>query len=183
VRWLNEPAHWSVSDDVLTVTAEAGTDFWRTTHYGYVRDTGHVYGADLAGDFDLAVWVRGAYADQYDQAGAMIRVDEAHWLKTGIELADGRMRLSTVITLEYSSWAVADLPPRIAELGLLLARRGDAVEVRYLADGGTRDPAAMELAAIAYLPPGRPVFAGAMCAAPSGGGFTVSFHDLTIVAA
>jgi uncharacterized protein len=180
VRWLNEPAQWSVSGDGLTVTADAGTDFWCTTHYGYVRDTGHVYGADLTGDFDLAVRVRGAYADQYDQAGAMILVDDEHWLKTGIEFVDGRVRLSTVITLQYSSWAVADLPPGTAELGLLLARRGDSVEVRYRAGDAADDPAAMELAAIAYLPPGRPVLAGAMCAAPSGGGFVVSFHGLTI---
>jgi uncharacterized protein len=183
VRWLNEPARWSLSGDVLTVTADAGTDFWRTTHYGYVRDTGHVYGADITGDFDLAVRVRGAYADQYDQAGAMILADDEHWLKTGIEFVDGRMRLSTVVTLEYSSWAVAELPPGTSELGLLLARRGDSVEVRYRADGGPGDPAGMELAAVAYLPPGRPVLAGAMCAAPSGGGFAASFHDLTLVAA
>lgn len=183
MRWLNEPARWSVSGDVLSVTPDAHTDFWRTTHYGYVRDTGHVYGADLTGDFDLAVRVRGAYADQYDQAGAMVRVDEGHWLKTGIELVDGRMRFSTVVTIQYSSWAVADLPPETAELSLLLARRGDSVEVSYRADGAANEPAAMKLAAVAYLPPGRPVLAGAMCAAPSGRGFPVSFHDLTIDAA
>jgi regulation of enolase protein 1 (concanavalin A-like superfamily) len=181
MRWLNEPRQWSVKDDVLTVTADPETDFWRTTQYGYVRDSGHVYGTDVPGDFDLTVGVRGAYAGQYDQAGAMVRVDEEHWLKTGIEFVDGRMRFSTVVTLEYSSWCVADLPLGLAELDLLLARRGDSIEVRYRAAGSPEDPAAMQLAAVAYLPPGRTVFAGAMCAAPDGHGFTVSFHDLTIV--
>jgi regulation of enolase protein 1 (concanavalin A-like superfamily) len=176
MRWLNEPKQWSADDDVLTVTADPGTDFWRQTHYGYVTDTGHLYGTPVTGDFDLSVVVDGAYADQYDQAGAMIRVDDRHWLKTGIEFVDGRPRFSTVVTLEYSNWAVADLPPDCTELTLLLARRGDSVEVRYrMGDSG-----AMALAGVVYLPPGPPALAGAMCAAPTGAGFTVSFRELTV---
>lgn len=175
MEWINEPAQWSAADGVLTVTADAGTDFWRTTHYGFVRDSGHVYGEEMPGDFDVSVRVRGAYEDQYDQAGVMIRVDERHWVKTGVEYVDGRSRFSTVVTLGYSSWAVASLPPGASELGLQLARRGDAVEVRYSVDGGPAD-----LAAIVYLPPSVPAFAGAMCAAPEGGGFKASFHDLAI---
>lgn len=183
MRWLNEPRQWSTDNDLLTVTADAGTDFWRTTHYGYVTDSGHLFGADVSGDHDLTVVVSGNYAEQYDQAGAMIRVDDGHWLKTGIEFVDGRARFSTVVTLEYSSWSVADLPSESTEVALLLARRGDSVEVRYLAGDRVADPADMELAAVAYLPPGRPVLAGAMCAAPTGSGFTVSFRGLAIAPA
>ncbi|HTA09235.1 MAG TPA: DUF1349 domain-containing protein, partial [Streptosporangiaceae bacterium] len=76
MEWINEPGQWSAADGVLTVTADAGSDFWRTTHYGFVRDSGHVYGREVDGDFNLSVRVRGAYADQFDQAGAMVRVDE-----------------------------------------------------------------------------------------------------------
>jgi regulation of enolase protein 1 (concanavalin A-like superfamily) len=175
VQWLNEPARWSAAGRTLTVTADAGTDFWRTTHYGFVRDTGHLYGEQLGGDFDLSVLVRGAYAAQYDQAGVMVRIDERRWLKTGIEFVDGQIRFSTVVTLDYSSWAVAGLPPGLTELELVLARRGDAVEVRYRADAGP-----VELAAVAYLPPREAALAGPMCAAPEGGGFEVAFRDLRI---
>jgi regulation of enolase protein 1 (concanavalin A-like superfamily) len=175
VQWINEPAHWSAADGAVTMTADGATDFWRTTHYGFVHDNGHVYGDIVDGDFDLTMRVRGAYADQYDQAGAMVRIDEQNWLKTGIEYVDGRIRFSTVITLEYSSWTVADLRPETDELSLHLARRGDAVEIRFGADGDARD-----LAGVVYLPPGRPAFAGAMCAAPDGTGFEVSFRDFAI---
>jgi regulation of enolase protein 1 (concanavalin A-like superfamily) len=75
VKWINEPAQWWAADSVLTVTADGGTDFWRTTHYGFVHDNGHVYGDEVDGDFDLTMRVSGAYADQFDQAGAMVRVD------------------------------------------------------------------------------------------------------------
>lgn len=183
MRWLNEPRQWSAAGEVLTMTADPGTDFWQRTHYGYVTDNGHLYGADMSGDFDLRVVVSGAYADQYDQAGAMVRVDERHWLKTGIEFVDGRARFSTVVTLGYSSWAVADLPRECTELGLMLARRGDSVEVRYVAGDRCDDPGAMDLGAVAYLPPGRPALAGVMCAAPEGRGFTVSFRGLSVLPA
>jgi regulation of enolase protein 1 (concanavalin A-like superfamily) len=176
VEWINEPAHWSAADGVLTVMADAGTDFWRTTHYGFVRDSGHVYGEWVDGDFDLTMQVRGAYAGQYDQAGAMVRVDEQHWLKTGIEYVDGRIRFSTVTTLVYSSWTVADLPGGSADLALRLVRQRDAVEIRY----GLRGDAD-ELAGVVYLPPNRSAFAGAMCAAPAGNGFEVSFSDVAII--
>jgi uncharacterized protein len=175
VQWLNEPAQWSDQPGALVVTADAGTDFWRITGYGFIRDNGHLYGEQVDGDFELSVRVRGAYGEQYDQAGAMVRIDERRWLKTGIEYFEGRQRFSTVITLEHSSWAVADLPADPGELSLLVTRRGDAIEVRYHLEG-----TASELAALVYLPPGEAVVAGAMCAAPDGKGFQVSFHDLTI---
>lgn len=70
---------------------------------------------------------------------------------------------------------MADLRRDPGEVGLLVTRRGDAIEVRYRLDGGES-----ELAALAYLPPGEQVLAGAMCAAPEGSGFEVTFHDLTI---
>jgi uncharacterized protein len=157
------------------VTTDGGTDFWRITGYGYIRDNGHLYGEQLDGDFTLSMRVRGSYAAQYDQAGAMVRVDERRWIKTGIEYFDGRPRFSTVITAEHSSWALADLPSGLDELSLSVTRRGDAIEVRYRL--GNAESA---LAALAYLPPSEQVLAGAMCAAPEGSGFHVTFHDLTI---
>jgi regulation of enolase protein 1 (concanavalin A-like superfamily) len=175
VEWINQPAQWSEAGGVLTVLAETGTDFWRTTHYGFIRNNGHVYGAEMHGNFDMSLRFRGRYTEQYDQAGAMVRVDEKHWLKTGIEYVDGRKRFSIVATLEYSSWFVADLPADAAELSLLLVRRGDSVEISYGVDEGEK-----QLAGVVYLPPGQAAFAGAMCAAPDGGGFEVTFHDLVI---
>ena len=77
----------------------------------------------------------------------------------------------------YSSWMMADLPEGTAEVGLRLSRRGEAVEIRYEAAG--RAP---ELAALLYLPPDREMLAGVMCAAPESEGFTVSFHDLKVMA-
>lgn len=175
MEWLNEPASWQRTDDVLQVNVDPGTDFWRVTGYGYIRDSGHVYGEVLAGDLDVAVRIRGNWSAQYDQAGVMLRADERTWLKTGIEFFEGRPRLSTVLTLGLSSWTVANLPDDTNDVSLRLSRRGDAVEIRY----STGD-SAPDLAALVYLPPDAELLAGVMCAAPEGAGFSVSFHELRI---
>jgi regulation of enolase protein 1 (concanavalin A-like superfamily) len=175
MQWLNEPASWQRTGDVLRVSVDPGTDFWRTTGYGYVHDNGHIYGEPLPGDLDVSVRVRGAFANQYDQAGIILRADEHTWLKTGLEFFEGRPRLSTVLTLGCSSWMVADLPPGTDDVTLRASRRGDAVEVRYSAGDG-----AAELAALVFMPPGREMLAGIVCAAPEGTGFSVAFHDLRI---
>jgi regulation of enolase protein 1 (concanavalin A-like superfamily) len=175
MEWLNEPASWQRTGDVLTVSVDPGTDFWRETGYGYIRDSGHVYGEVLAGDLDVSVRLRAVLETQFDQAGVMLRADEQTWLKTGIEFFEGRPRLSTVLTLGRSSWMVTDLPNGADDILLRVSRRGDAVEVRYLVGDGQP-----ELAALVYMPPGAEMLAGVMAAAPEGPGFRVSFHELHV---
>lgn len=90
MQWLNEPHQWQHSDDAIRITVDAGTDFWRKTHYGFIRDNGHVYYQTASGDFSVEVKVTGASRDLYDQAGLMVRIERhAHWIKTGIESVHG----------------------------------------------------------------------------------------------
>jgi regulation of enolase protein 1 (concanavalin A-like superfamily) len=175
LRWLNEPRAWSFSGGVLAVTADAATDFWRTTHYGYDRGTGHVYGELIAGDATVGARVEGAYADQYDQAGLMIWIDERNWLKAGIEFYEGQLRLSTVVTVDYSNWSLSTLPPDLRAIWLRMERQRETVKIHYSVDGDS-----YQLAALVYLPPDREALAGVMCAAPDGNGFRTTFTDLTV---
>jgi regulation of enolase protein 1 (concanavalin A-like superfamily) len=167
--WVNEPAKWAVDGDELTVTTDAHTDFWRTTHYGFVRDTGHILGRTLTGDFTLRATFAGQYRDQYDQAGIVLRVDAANWIKTGIELVDGHQQLSVVVTRDVSDWSVVPAPDA-ARITIEAERTGDTVTVR---SGGT-------MLRLAYLPPGVPVLAGVMCASPDGSGYQVTFSAVSI---
>jgi regulation of enolase protein 1 (concanavalin A-like superfamily) len=173
--WLNEPPAWRTDGDALVVTAGAKTDFWRLTHYGFVRDNGHLYGRRVAGDFEAEVTVRGEYAAQYDQAGLMVRVDETTWLKCGIELVDGVQQVSAVVTRDYSDWSVVPLAESPQALHLTVRREGSALQVRYALDGGPE-----ALLRLAYLPMGEAVLVGPMCAAPDGDGFTVRFEAFAV---
>ncbi|HEV7974309.1 DUF1349 domain-containing protein [Amycolatopsis sp.] len=173
--WLNAPKSWEGGDG-LTVTTEPDTDFWRTTHYGFVRDTGHVLGRTVEGDFVVRTTFSGAYQDLYDQAGVMLRIDEENWIKTGIEYVDGEQLLSVVVTRGVSDWSVVSLPISPDSVTIAVDRTGDTVTVRYGLDGA--EPATM--ARLAYFPPTVPTLAGVMCASPQGTGFAVTFSGLEI---
>lgn len=174
-RWLNEPASWTADGDVLRVTTDPDTDFWRTTHYGYVRDTGHVLGVDREGDFELTVTFAGEYTEQYDQAGIGLWLDDQNWIKSGIELVDGQHQISAVVTREVSDWSVVALPEPAASVTVHAARTGDTVTVSYGLNGAS--PATM--LRLAYFPPKLSVLAGVMCASPTGKGFTTRFDNVS----
>ena len=175
MQWLTEPKSWSVESEHIAVAVSGGTDFWRKTHYGFVRDNGHFGYVEAAGDFEATVKVLGAYRDLYDQAGLMLRSDEAHWIKTGIEYVHGVQYVSAVVTNDFSDWSVAPLAGSPPALWLRLVRKAEAVEIFYSLDG-----AAYTLLRIAYLPPAPSIAVGVMCAAPDGQGFDVVFEDFRI---
>jgi regulation of enolase protein 1 (concanavalin A-like superfamily) len=103
--WLNPPSKWSLDNACLQATTDAATDFWRETHYGFTRDSGHFFGSPVAGDFTAQLRVRAKYEALYDQAGIMIRIDDRQWVKAGLENSDGENRLSSVLTIGQSDWA------------------------------------------------------------------------------
>ncbi|MFI6326339.1 DUF1349 domain-containing protein [Nonomuraea sp. NPDC050556] len=177
-QWINPPRQW-VADDGLSLFCEPGTDLWRKTHYGYTYDTAHLFGRIVPGDFRLTVTLEGDYAEQYDQAGAVLRIDERTWIKAGVEYVDGGYTLSTVVTRERSDWSVVPLHSVADHVTFDLERVGDAVTVRYGLDGERPD----HLLRLAHFPAEAPVFAGAMAAAPAGKGFTVRFNEVRVTAA
>src|SRR5437588_7217338 len=173
--WYNEPPRWNVDGETITIRSGPKTDFWRTTHYGFIRDNGHFYHHRIVGDFLVEVKVRGAYAALYDQAGLMVRVDEANWMKCGIEFVDGVQQVSAVVTREYSDWSVVPLRDPPPALWLRVSRRGSALEVQYAVDGER-----YALLRLAYLPPAEAVRVGPMCASPEGNGVSVAFEGFTV---
>lgn len=175
MQWFNPPAAWKDENGRLTVTTAPHSDFWRITHYGFTRDSGHFYHQDAPGDFTVEVRVDGKYKDLYDQAGLMLRVDECNWIKTGIEFFDEHQHVSAVVTRDFSDWSVVQLADRPASLWLRVTRKAEAVQIFYSLDGKT-----YTLLRMAYLKPSAVTQVGPMCASPDGGGFEVIFRDFTV---
>lgn len=175
MEWLNEPPAWKKSGRIISVSAGAKTDFWRKTHYGFIRDNGHFFHQPIEGDFKAEVKIVGHYQSLYDQAGLMVRLDESNWLKCGIEFVDGIQQASVVVTRDYSDWSVLPLSSNPTSLWLRLTRRGDAIEIHY-----SLNREAYTMLRMAHLTLSPTVNAGLMCAAPEGDGFTVEFEDFSI---
>ncbi len=105
--WLNEPGRWTAKDDSLQIVTDEATDFWRETHYGFTRDSGHFLSFPTGEAFTAELRVQGDFQALYDQAGIMVRIDAQHWVKAGIEFADGRAMLASVLTAGQSDWATS----------------------------------------------------------------------------
>ncbi len=175
MTWLNEPPFWDEEGDVLTVRTGDRTDFWRETHYGFVRDDGHLYGREVEGDFGASVAFSGEYRELYDQAGLMVRLDERNWVKAGIEFTDGLLHLSVVVTRGFSDWSVRPLKGDPGEVRLRISRYGDALKVEAaFGEGG------FETSRLAYLPPGGTALVGPMCCSPQRAGFVARFRDFQV---
>ncbi|WP_413159972.1 DUF1349 domain-containing protein [Capilliphycus salinus ALCB114379] len=175
MQWYNEPPKWTEKENRIQVVSGAKTDFWRKTHYGFIRDNGHFYYQEITGNFTAEVKIIGEYQALYDQAGLMIRQDEKNWLKCGIEFVNGVQQASVVVTRDYSDWSVLPLPENPASIKLRLKRNAEAVEVEYSVDGDR-----YTLLRLAYLSTQERLQVGLMCASPDGEGFSVAFEDLKI---
>ena len=175
MEWYNKPGNWKVQADKISITSSAKTDFWRETHYGFIRDNGHFFYETVTGDFIVEVKITGEYQDLYDQAGIMVRLDEANWLKCGIEYVNGVQQVSAVVTRTYSDWSVVPMPENPPSLWVRVTRRGTAVEVHYSVDGEQ-----YTMLRLAYLTPVATLNVGVMCASPEGNGFPITFEGFKI---
>jgi uncharacterized protein len=172
--WYNEPPRWFALNGRVTMHAAPQTDFWRLA--GTARDNGHFYYQRQAGDFQIGCRFSGGYHTQYDHAGLMVRVDEAHWIKCGIEFYNGAQHLSAVVTREFSDWSIASLATTPQSPWLRLKRQDAVIEIEYSLDG-----IHYQLLRQAYFSPVEVMDVGLMCASPEGPGFAVTFENISIV--
>ena len=134
-RWTREPAGTRLDGGTLVVAASEGSDYWRTTHYGFVHDDGH----GLLGEWpaDAAVEVTfesSSLTALYDQAGVLLYAGPEQWVKAGLELSDGVLHLGAVVTNGVSDWSMAPVPDWAGQRITIRASRGgvagDAVTIR-----------------------------------------------------
>ncbi|MBS2938367.1 DUF1349 domain-containing protein [Nocardioides sp. J2M5] len=170
-RWLHEPT-WRVPDDELVVDAAKGSDLWRHTSYGFVRDSAHALLQPIAAGQAFEVDVHASMSEQFDQAGVLLRVDEERWLKAGLELADGRLGLGVVMTDGRSDWSTAPVDDWAGTwVRIRVSVADDSVTVRARPDRG-----AWQLVRLVPFDGSRAATAGPYCAAPSRSGWTARFR-------
>lgn len=172
--WLNPPPSSNLTVETLTIETGARTDFWRDTLYGFRRDSGHALLLPVEGDFTAHVSFEGDYTALYDQAGFMIRQDEGHWIKAGVEFSDGMANLSVVVTREASDWSTLAIPGLVEPQRLRLTRLGAAVVIQ------ARNAAnRWQLLRVAPFPKG-PALIGPMACSPERAGFRARFTELEV---
>jgi regulation of enolase protein 1 (concanavalin A-like superfamily) len=175
MKWFNQPKKSTPNAAGLKMTVDPATDYWRITHYGFIRDNGPFYYAEQAGDFEASVKITGAYKELFHQAGLMVRIDNKNWIKCGIEYVDGVQNVSAVVTRNVSDWSVVPRHDSPKSIWLKLLRKGDFVEIKYSFDNKKFD-----MLRLAYFPPKVKAMIGMVAAAPGKLPFDVTFEDFKI---
>lgn len=171
-RWTHPPVSAREDPESLVVTAAEGSDAWRLTSYGFVHDTEHALVAPFPEGSAMEVEFTAAFSEQFDQAGLFVRVSDAHWVKAGVEFADGAAQLGAVVTDGRSDWSLAPVPDWVGRRVLIRASRsGDALTIRARVDD---DP--LRLVRIVPLAPDAVAKAGPFTCAPTRAGLIVPFH-------
>lgn len=173
-HWINPPPAFARTGDRLTVTTGKETDYWNNTFYGFKHANGHFLATPVGGDFSLTVRFSAPYGTLYDQAGAMLRVDDDNWLKCGVEFTDGRKNFSVVVTRDdQSDWSVMPLEGEVsAPVTLRLTRHAEALRIEV------EEAGVFHLARLAFLDMPDDIEAGPMCCSPVGEGLVVTFEQI-----
>ena len=174
MKWYNEPSSWHQEGERLLVKSDPKTDFWRKTHDGGIRDSGHFYHRVIGRHFTAEVKLSGRYTSLYDQAGLMIRLDELNWMKCGIEYVNGTQNASVVCTRDWSDWSVIPLP-NPPTVWFRACYQATTCEVYYSLDGEK-----YTMIRQAFLPEARNYQVGLMIASPTGDGFEVEFEGFQV---
>lgn len=176
-QWLNEPRQWALYEDVLKVATDHGTDFWRETHYGFVRDNGHAFLAEVPASFTAQLKIRARYSTLYDQAGLMVRLDDKHWVKVGAEYNDGKAALSTVLTTTYSDWSTGPFEENAEEFWIRATVAKGVLRVQASADG-----LCWPMIRLCPFPQAARYKVGPMCCTPERAGLEVEFSQFSVSA-
>jgi regulation of enolase protein 1 (concanavalin A-like superfamily) len=179
-RWLNRPPSWRVDPSLpgLIVEPSAQTDFWQETHYGFRSDNGHFLFTEIAGDFSITTKLRFVPANQYDQAGLMVRNGPLSWIKTSVEYEPhGPSRLGAVVTNRgFSDWSVQNFMREKSEICLRIRKEGGDFIIEFAFD----EHSDWTLMRIAYLEAAAPLACGLYACSPKGAGFKAEFSFVQI---
>ncbi|TXH69583.1 MAG: DUF1349 domain-containing protein [Thiothrix sp.] len=124
-NWLNQPKHFQLSTDRLSITTEPHTDLWQRSYYGFRNDNAPALLFELKDNFSLSFQVDFEYQARFDQCGVLIYLDSDNWFKASIEYENAEFsRLGSVVTNQgYSDWATQDIST-VHTARYRLSRRG-----------------------------------------------------------
>eukprot|EP00058_Branchiostoma_floridae_P018813 XP_002604302.1 hypothetical protein BRAFLDRAFT_88591 [Branchiostoma floridae] len=122
LTWLNEPQDFMLRADGtngILVTPKEKSDFWRKTYYTpeLINDNGHLLYAPVTDtNCVMETLFEVSAANQFDQAGLMVRYDHEHWLKTVENKAHDEDRWDFIRILHLEP-PVPTSDPQVAMMG------------------------------------------------------------------
>ena len=174
----------------FTLACPASTDLWRSPPSSNRANTPFIYRTVRVSDFKSAkVTVNGPWTKLYDQGGLCMIItspgeEQTKWIKTGVEMMDGKPRVSCVVTHTWADWG---LHPIVADdmssATVEFVVKDGKLWVYLYGDEGERYPL-REITWWAALPGDAECKIGVSAARPGneGGVLNVEYKDLVVKA-
>ncbi len=136
-EWYNEPENVVFLDHEMKIVARSQTDFWQSLHHQIKKDNAHFFYKKSSGNFSIVIKWRFDKAENFNQCGIMVRLDERNWFKASILSKDeNNPEIGTCLTVSgYSDWAGTPLSAVPHEIFYKLEKKGEDFICSYSLDG------------------------------------------------
>ena len=139
LKWIREPAAYSILPDRITITTNPHTDLWQRTYYHFRNDNAPVLQMETEEKY-FSFTVKTDFAEsghRFDQCGVVMYLDSENWLKGSVEYENETYQhLGSVVTNHgYSDWATTEIPADVKSMWYRLSRREDDYCIECSRDG------------------------------------------------
>ena len=138
LKWIRQPASFSIANDQIEIVTEPCTDLWQRTYYHFRNDNAPVLQMETDEKFFSFV-VKTAFESKhrFDQCGIVMYLDSENWLKASIEYENEAFQhLGSVVTNNgYSDWATTEIDAGIRSMWYRFSRREDDYCIECSDDG------------------------------------------------
>ena len=179
LQWQGQVDSYKLQDGVgLLVHPSDKTDFWSKTYYDppFVKNDGATLTYRVPAGVDtwsLELHFSVEAYNQFDQAGIIVLVDSARWMKTGIEYVDGIPRMGAVVTNNYSDWSTQPWQGETSKFKIRVSRIRHSLVAEY----HDKEWNFMRIARLTDIEvPDTSVSVGAYTCAPTKSGMTATFY-------
>ena len=139
MKWIREPAEFTVSNERIEIVTEPHTDLWQRTYYHFRNDNAPVLQIETDEKYFSFV-VRTDFSDshhRFDQCGIVMYLDSDNWLKASVEYENEKFQhLGSVVTNHgFSDWATTAVPSDVRVMWYRFSRREDDYCIECSYDG------------------------------------------------
>ena len=179
LRWIREPADYSISDERIEITTKPHTDLWQRTYYHFRNDNAPVLQIETDEKFfSFTVKTEFFTKCRFDQCGIVLYLDSDNWLKASIEYENEKFQhLGSVVTNNgFSDWATVEIPAGIGSMWYRLSRREDDYCIECSDDGESFK----QMRVCHLCKGGRRISFGVYACSPEDSSFKAVFTEMSV---
>ena len=164
MQWLNQPAQFDISDNVLQIITAKGTDYFNNPEDSSITATAPFLHTDIQGDFVAKALVQPDFSSMWNAVCLMVYIDSLHWIKFAFENSDATgPSVVSVVTRNVSDDSNGAILNDHESIWLKLIRKGDVYSMLW-----SSDDVEYKMARLSRMPPATKVKIGIEAQCPVG---------------